>query len=288
MGSGSPKTWALDKRDKARRYVVGEVRDAIVRAAPVLCPGVPFEAVVGACLNGGRNENTTGWRTCSVTERDEARRTGRKPLGGDALRGYGALDSDDLHELGPLGAEAGHVPGLVAAEGTPWAQLAMSPGVRLALGRPGVIGGDWHGNVADQITIGLASVARHGASVAARLPASIRPNLNAWTLWTWALALAGWSAGDGGMVRHVSAYADRLAALPEAQRWAEFCRLAGSVDDPGYKHRADEYTALRTRQKLEGARLAARLTGNTCALAWLDDGAADSDAIDAALVKAST
>jgi hypothetical protein len=294
MGTSLPKSWALDKRDKAARYVTGEVRDALLLAIPVLCPGVPFEAVVGACLNGGRNENTTGWKSCSDAERAEALRLGRKPLGGDPRSGYGNVNARNLHELGPLGAEAGYTPGLVAVDGTPWATLAKSDGVKRALGREGVTGAAWHGAVRDQLVIGLASVVRHGREVISRLDARIRPTVGldglpaSWTLWAWALACAGWSAGDGGMARHVNAYADRLAAVPEAQRWALFCRLAGDVDDPGFKHRADEYTALRTRQKIEGARLAARLTGNTCALAWLDDGAADTDAIDAALVRAST
>lgn len=291
MGTSLPRAWALDKRDKAARYVTGEMRDAILLATAALCPGVPLEAVVGAALNGGRNENTTGWKSCSADERAEALRAGRKPLGGSPTEGYGAVTSRSLHELGPLGAEAGHVPELVAGEGTPWAAFARSDGVRRALGREGVIGAAWYGAVRDQVVIGVASIVRHGRDVFSRLDARVRPEVGldglpaSWTLWPWALALATWSAGNGGLAKHVNRHADALAAVDERARWAEFCRRAAAVDDPGAKHAQDEYTALRDRQKLEGARLAARLTGNTCALAWLDDGAGDSDAIDAALAR---
>lgn len=294
MGAASPSAWARDKRDKAARYVIGEVRDAILLATSAMCPGVPLEAVVGACLNGGRNENTTGWKTCSLEERAEALRTGRKPLGGSPTTGYGNVTSKNLHELGPLGAEGGYVPDLVADEGSPWAGFARSDGVKRALGREGVIGAAWYGAVRDQVVIGVASIVRHGRETFARIDARVRPEVGldglpaSWTLWPWALSLAAWSAGNGGLARHVNRHADALSAVPEAARWALFCRLAGAVNDPGAKHAQDEYTALRTRQKIEGARLAARLTGDAAALAWLDDGACDADAIDAALVRAST
>ena len=68
-----------------------------------------------------------------------------------------------------------------------------------------------------------------------------------------------------------------------------FLRLAASVDDPGRKHRQDEYTALRGAQKLEGARLAVQWTGEgDAARAWLDDGLGDDrERVYAALVGAS-
>ena len=298
MGTSTPTDWARDKRRKLQRYAEGDVARYVRAARDMLMPGVPVAAILGACANGGADENTTGWRSCSDRERAEAVTLGRKPLGGDPREGYGHVGSDDLHELGPLGAEAGHVPEAVAGEGTPWARAARSAGVRKALGRDGVLGERWYGAVADQIAIGVWSVQQHGVAVCEKLRA-VDPRLaweldgdgvpKAWTLWSWAAALGAWSAGNGGLARHVARHAEALAAVPEALRWGAFCRAAAETDDPGAKHRQDEYTALRTAQKIEGARLAApMIPDEPWALAWLDDGlGAERDAIMARLAAIS-
>ena len=99
-----------------------------------------------------------------------------------------------------------------------------------------------------------------------------------------------WSAGAGGMLRHLARYAEELAALAPAARWGAFCRSAAEVDDRGARHAQDEYSALRTSQKLQAARLAAQWTGEgPAALAWLDDGlGADRDAVMARLAAVSS
>jgi hypothetical protein len=115
-------------------------------------------------------------------------------------------------------------------------------------------------------------------------------NPRAWTLWSFALATMGWSAGDGGCARHVNDHADALAAIEEPLRWGAFCRLASVEDDAGRKHKQDEYSALRTAQKLAAAGLAAEFTGEwAMARAWLDDGlGAERGAVYARLVEVST
>ena len=274
MGTSTPKDWSRDKRDKAARYV-SALTPIIARSVAAMCPGVPVAAVVGACCNGGRNENTTAWLSCSDAERAEAVRVGKKPLGGDPLAGYGNVNGRDLHELGPLGCEAGRVPGLVAVDGTPWATFARSEGVKRALGREGVTGSAWHGAVDDQVAIGVASIVEHGRDVFKRLDARVRPALRA----------AG-SAGNGGMASHVARYVDALAAVPEAQRWATFVRCASTYAGDGGKHKRPAYTALRGEQKRAAAVLAATIANDTTALAWLR--ADVDDATTAALVRAST
>jgi len=291
MSAATPAAWAHDKRDKAARYV-SALTPIIARSVAAMCPGVPVAAVVGACCNGGRSENTTSWLSCSDAERAEAVRVGKKPLGGDPLTGYGNVNGRDLHELGPLGCEAGRVPGLVAVDGTPWATFARSEGVKRALGREGVTGAAWHGAVDDQVAIGAASIVEHGRDVFKRLDARIRPALGAdglpvaWTLWAWMIALSSWSAGNGGMASHLARYVDALAAVPEARRWATFVGCASTYAGDGSKHKRPAYTALRGEQKRAAAVLAATIANDTTALAWLR--ADVDDATTAALVRAST
>lgn len=298
MGTSTPAAWARDKARKIQRYATGDVASYARAARDVMLPGVPVAAILGACANGGTDENTTGWISGSASERERAVVTGRKPLGGDPREGYGHVGSGDLHELGPLGAEAGHEGEAVAGEDTPWGRAARSAGVRKALHRDGVIGERWYGAVADQLAIGVWSIQRHGVAVCEKLRA-VDPRLaweldgdgvpKRWTLWAWAAGIGAWSAGNSGLTRHVLAHRDELAAVPESARWGAFCRLAGEVDDRGAKHAQDEYTALRTAQKLEAARLAAPLIGDEpWALAWLDDGlGADRDAVMARLAAIS-
>lgn len=291
MGTSLPTEWARDKRRKLQRYAEGDVARYVRAARDVLMPGVPVAALLGCAANGGENECTTGWRSGSARERDEALTLGRKPLGGDPRSGYGHVGSSDLHELGPFGVEGGHEGEPVAGPGSAWAELATSPGVVKVLGRSGVVGERWYGALGDQCALGVACLARHAHGAWKRLDPRLRwaedgdgaPKV--WTLWSYACAMMSWSAGDGRAVEHLEAYAEQLAQVDEAHRWGAFSRLAGEVDNRGAKHRQDEYSALRTNQKLEAARVAVKwLPDEPWASAWLDDGlGAERDVIAARL-----
>lgn len=278
MSATEATRWAEGKREKLERYAKGEVGEWAAKARDVCLPGVPVAAILGFMANGSRNENTTGWIRGDQRERDEALVLGRKPLGGDPRRGYGHVGSDDLHELGPGGVEGGHCPTAVAADPEcPWVTLAGSAEVRKVLGRPGVTGAAWHGAVADQVVIGVANLSRHLRAVRRRLPPPLQ-----WaegkpvTGWRYALAMMTWSAG-GLAASHVTAYAGELAPLREVERWGRFLVLAGAVDDPRAKHRADEYSANRTEQKRAAGIVALEFTREgEHARRFFDDGLGDA------------
>ena len=292
MGGSDPRDWAEDKAHKIAKYTRPDILAMFRRARDIAMPGVPLAALIGSACNGNLDECTTGWISCSESERAEALAKGRKPLGGNPREKYGNVNSRDLHEVGPFGVEANKVPERVATGECPWVSLADDETTRKILDRDAVTGSEWYRAHADQIALGVVNLARHGRQINAKLKPALRwvedgdGGPKVWTAGAFALANMGWSAGSGGAAKHVNAYADELAALPEAQRWGEFCRRAGLVDDPGYKHRADEWSALRTAQKLAAGRLACATTGED--VAWFADGLdADRAAVYAALVRAS-
>lgn len=284
MGNASPKEWARGKRRKLRGYVEGEVGEWSARARDVCLPGLPLAALLGFAANGSPM-NTTGWRVGDAGERDEALAKGKRPFAGDPREGYGAIGSRDLHELAEYGVEGGY-------EGTPcatdpecaWVVGARSEDVRKILGRDGVVGAKWYGATSDGCAIGAWNLRRHLRAARTKL-ASIDPRLS-WaddekpiTLWQSLCASASWSAGSGGFTRHVRRFADELAALPEPRRVGRFLQLAAADDDPGGRHRQDEWTALRWAQKHEGAVLCASwIEGEPGAAEWLrDDGLSDAE-----------
>ncbi len=284
MGVDFPEAWAHDKRDKVRRYVA-DLSPIIARASAALTPGVPVAAHIGFAVNGSRRSNTTGWITGSEEERVEALRTGVKPLGGNPRAGYGAVGSQDLHELGPWGVEGNRCPELVATGACPWAMLAVTEGVRSVLGRSGATGAGWRDDVDAQVVIGVANLARHSRLMNAKLPAALRwDDAAPWSFWRWFLTSMAWSAGEGGTARHVGRYIAALSAAPEASRVAVFAREASTYAGDGSKHARPSYSVLRTLQKIEAARLAALSTSDTADLSWL---AADVDAATIAALVAS-
>lgn len=286
MGTDTPDAWARGKRDKAARYV-RELGPLIARASAALTPGVPVAAHCGFAVNGSRKSNTTGWLSCSADERAEALREGRKPLGGDPRAGYGAVNSNDLHELGPWGVEGNRVPELVASGSCPWASLATSDGVRAVLGRDGATGAGWYDDVDAQVVIGVANLARHSRLMNAKLPAALRwDDAAPWTLWRWFLTSMAWSAGEGGTARHVGRYIADLSAASEASRVAVFARRASTYDGEGAKHRRPSYSVLRGLQKIAAGSLAATLANDAAALAWLRVDL--DDATTAAIVRSAS
>lgn len=296
MGAAHPLEWARDKRRRLEAYAGGDLGVWAAKARDVCLPGLPLAVLLGFAANGNAM-NTTGWLRGDESERAESVRKGKRPFAGDPTKGYGAIGSRDLHELGEFGIEGGH-------EGTPcatdpecaWVVGARSEAVRKILGREGVTGERWYKATADNAAIGAWNVRRHMAAARHKLLA-IDPRLS-WegdgkpvTLWQSLCASASWSAGSGGFTKHVRRFADELAALPEGRRVGRFLQLAAAEDDPGNRHRQDEWTALRWAQKHEAAVwIAPQLEGEPWALEWLrDDGLSDGerDRVYARLVEVS-
>ena len=300
MGNASPEVWARDKRRKAKRYATDRYVPVLTRARDVAMPGTPLAVLIGVACNNGDEENTTGWIAGNDAERAEAlaKTPPRKPLGGDPAKGYGHVRSDDLHELGRFGVEGGHCPTPVATDNDcPWVVLARGETVDKILGREGVTGAAWYGAIDDQVAIGVADLALHAHEVWKRLDPRLRweedgdGGPKAWTLWPVFCGVNGWSAGNGGIERHVERYTAELAALPPSHRVGDFLRRAGLVDDPGNRHKADEWTGLRWSQKREGMIEALKHTGEgEWARRFLDDGLSDAErpAVYARLVETCT
>lgn len=297
MGTDHPTEWARDKRKRLEKYVDGDLGVWTARARDVCLPGLPLAVLLGFAANGN-SMNTTGWLRGDESERAEAVRKGKRPFAGDPHRGYGAIGSKDLHELGEFGIEGGR-------EGTPcatdpecaWVVGARSDDVAKILDRPGVTGERWYKATADNAAIGCWNLRRHMRNARVKLE-EVDPRLS-WlpsqkpvTLWMSLCASASWSAGSGGFTRHVRKHAAELAALPEGRRVGRFLQLAAAEDDPGNRHRQDEWTALRWAQKHEAAVwVAPRIEGEEWAVEWLrDDGLSDVEraAVYALLVEHSS
>lgn len=267
MGTDNPIRWAEARRAKLERYARPGFLDVVREARDVCLPGVPLCALLGFAANGSRNENTTGWKSCSADEIREAEVSGKTPLGRD-LDHYARTG---LHELGPFGVEAGRAPNRVAtARDCPWVTVAGSDAVRKVLGREAVTGDHWYDAIDDQIAVGVANLARHLRAMGRRLDPRLARDEAGKPVspLTYAGAMMTWSAGGMGAT-HMNDYADQLARVPERERWWAFCRLAAAEDDAGAKHRQDEYSALRTLQKLEAGRVAAEFTGESDGAAWI-------------------
>lgn len=295
MGAAHPVRWAEGKRDKFADLLVGPFEEWTCKALEVCLPGVPFAGPVGFVLNGDP-WNTTGWHVGDQKERDEASAKGRFPFKNKDPRDpkvYGHIGSDDLHELGWYGTEGGHCPTPCATDpGCPWVKLARSEAVVKILGREAVTGSLWYGAIPDQCAVGVANLARHWRDAREDLHPLLRwpADDKRFTLWRWAMASMHWSAG-GRACTHVNAYREQLVTLPEEKRWGAFMRLAAETDGGKSRHRDDEYSAIRTAQKIEGACLAAKELEDAGALEWLrDDGLSDGEraAVYARLVEVST
>lgn len=293
MGSADPRKWAHDKREAIARDAKPAIAEMMARARDVLLPGVPVAALIGFTANANEY-NTTGWKAGDQRERDEAVRKGRfpfKPKSPTDPEVYGHIGSDDLHELERFGVEGGHCPTPCATHPEcAWVVGARSEGVRKILNRAGVEGAAWYGAVDDAIAIGVWNLRRHLDKAREEL-AEFDPRLS-WdddekpvTLWMLFCAMSRWSAGGRGS-RHIGRFAARLAPLDGNARVGEFMRAAAEVDDPGGRHKQDEYTALRSAQKCCAGVAACKLTSEDPA--WFDDGLSEEERerVYAALVRA--
>lgn len=281
MGADRPDAWAREKRYKLDDLTTAPMLVVFARARDVCLPGVPLAAAVGFCFNGDPY-NTTGWKVGDDDERERAIKKGRRPFKKDVRGDYGGVDREgDLHEVWWFGTEAGETPKPVATDPRcPAVYLASSDEVVKILGRNASTGGAWYGDDEGNAAVGFANLRRHWQGACEDLDERISwaPDDKRATLWRWAMASMHWSAGGRGS-NHANAYVDELAPLPEEQRWGAFMRLAAEHDDAGNRHKQDEYSALRTAQKIEGAVLAcARIPAEPWALAWLRaDGLTDAE-----------
>jgi hypothetical protein len=294
MGAAHPVRWAAGKRDKLDE--LARHLELFARCRDVCLPGVPLAAPFGFCLNGDR-WNTTGWKVGDQAERDEYSAKGRFPFKNRDPRDrsvYGAVTrTGDLHEIWWFGTEAGKTPTATATDPRcPAVYLADDPEVIKAIGRAASTGARWYGDDEGNAAVGFANLRRHwhGARVDLDDRISWAADDKRATLWRWAMASMHWSAGGGGS-NHANAYVDQLAAVPESKRWGAFMRLAAETDGGKSRHRDDEYSALRTAQKIEGAVLACEhIPSEPWALEWLrEDGLSDVQraAVYARLVEVS-
>lgn len=174
-----------------------------------------------------------------------------------------------FHEIGYFGITAGpcttpYAPNTEPRPENNWLDYYQDPRVKALLGRDACMTRDcWkesNGGFSDQCAVGLVSMLAKQGQFARRVPENIKPQQLA-SQWSLACTFACWSAGVEGIVRHVRPFADRLAAIPEADRWNGFRRLVaegianGSVPVGTRKsHRTNPaYTILRTQQKIAAA-----------------------------------
>lgn len=226
---------------------------AIVRRMlPVFFPGVPPEVHLGFASNGGWHEDTAF-----------------------------AQDHAPFHEVGGYGSSGGPwnvpFPNSNTSVENEWYRTHDDDAVVRMLGRSASMGPFETGRnsinipLEDQIAIGINSIRTHADAANRSLPASIRyadPN----SLWATALGFIGWSAGAGRAAHQIAPYADRLAQVPEHQRWdAYLYHLAQDVQAGRVPYGTDQYDnpaygATRTQQKLMAGRELALNTGGN--VAW--------------------
>lgn len=262
------------QRGKVAQVPVGAT---LREMTPKVFPGAPSEAIAGFCANGGVTENTT---ECGPNAPPDAACRGQK-----------------FHEIGLFGTEAGPRNGPAPnpnpnADDNSWGKLANHPLVRQLLGgRSATMEHNrWKTQIPDQVAVGLVNIRRHGATVAANLDPSIRPNANtSSSIFFVACCFMGWSAGDGRAAKHVNRFKDILARVPEENRWGAFLRAlaeginAGRVDLRGLrKHQSVAYSALRTWQKLAAGQLLAGKTGGN--VKWFDTGLGGDEASIAEII----
>jgi hypothetical protein len=230
MSTATPDAWARDKAARAISIWNGVAGVALRDMVPLAFPGADPTAFVGFMCNAGQRENTT--------ENVPAQR---------------------FHEGGWFGTEMGSREGPAPnpdphAPDNAWGREHAHPLVVTMLGgRSATMRPDgWKDAPRDQVAVGLVNLLHHADSAFAGLDV-LKPATHG-SLWDVAVGFMGWSAGSPRTHARLAVWRDALAAVPEAQRWQEFVRLA-STGKPGPSgHGNVAYSALRTLQKLEAGR----------------------------------
>ncbi len=275
--SSLPSVWGAGKRrDGIDRF--NDFGVEFIRQSNIIFPGVPPELIMGFAMNGGKFENTTGFRTGLPDEHRPNPPAGIAcaPVLREGQREFGSASlHQQFHEIGMFGVEGGPrcgpapAPASVARSNN-WAPVAQSAEVQTLLGRPGCMSpGCWYppSGIPDQIAIGLVNTRNAGRNVMRQLPANLRATSEN-SLWFISLAFMGWSAGTGRAANHVEAFASQLAPVPENQRWGAFIRLLAERAQSGQltctphtTHACPLYSAMRTLQKNEAGLILARERG---------------------------
>lgn len=240
------EAWGQSKLSRIASWDAGEIGRIHRDFVPRWFAGVPHEAFMGFCANGGPNEDTVS-----------------------------PTNSQPFHETGLYGIENG-LRNRPAPDPDPsrpyarWAQRYNRPTVVAALGRPAtLVEGEWK-RFPDQIAVGLENTRDHGRSVMERIPANLRAQSES-SLWFVACCFGGWSAGDPGFSHHINRVSGDLN-VPETDRWGAFLRAVSKLA-PGnpHSHGNASYSALRTAQKLAAGRLLAEKNHDPN-VAWFNEG----------------
>lgn len=267
--NGKPTVYAREKLSMLQRRVRdAQIGPAIIRCTSIGFPGAPAEVMFGfTAFSTSPTENTT-----------EAVRT------------------QPFHEVGLFQIEAGMRAGPapnpdVNARYNSWGKLANSAVVRQMLnGRSATMTPNaWKRAIDDQVAVGVANLLRHRESFARNLPrlASQRIDSN-WSILT---AFTTFSRGAGQTKNVLTPYVDRLAAVPEDQRWRTFRSLVAqdiARQTPGIGSRVGKqgaaYAIVRSEQKFMSGALLAANGGNNAR--WFEPSAYRATPEDAAIEDA--
>lgn len=252
--NGLPAAYAREKLPAlAKRWAEPhELGRALRRMVPIAWPGVtPFAFLGFTGFSMSATENTTE-----------------------------AVAAQRFHEVGYFQTEAGLRDGpapnpLPLAEYNAWGRLAGSALVVDLLGRGATMAPDgWKRAIADQTAVGLANLRRHLGNARAKLAPGLHPHAEAST-WAVLLAFTAFSRGAGQLAKVLAPYADKLATVPEPDRWGAWESMVateiakgtpGIGSKPGKAGAA--YAIVRTRQKHDGGQLAAATLGAEVDRRW--------------------
>lgn len=252
--SGLPAAYAKEKLPslKKRWAEPHELGRALRSMVPTAWPGVtPFVFLGFTGFSTSATENTTE-----------------------------AVANQRFHEVGYFQTEAGLRDGPAPnpkplSEYNAWGKLAGSALVVDLLGRGATMSPDgWKRAIADQTAVGLANLRRHLGNARSKLPAAVHPQGEAST-WAVMLAFTAFSRGAGQLSKVLAPYEDKLATVPERDRWDAWESMVASdiaKGSPGIGSKPGKggaaYAIIRSRQKHDGGKLAAAQLGSDVDRAW--------------------
>jgi hypothetical protein len=255
--SGLPRNYAKGKEKRLIERWNGELGECLRRMAPIAWPGVDSLVFLGFTGFAKQSENTTE-----------------------------AVDAQTFHEIGLFQVEAG-LRNFPAPNPDPngkysaWAYLSVptkdSDGDRRKrlhaltvqmLGKlPSMKPNEWKKLVPDQAAVGLANLRRHLGNIEGKLPDDVKPK-SLGSTWAVLLGFTAFSRGSGQLWKCLQPYVDKLALVPEEQRWQAWERMVAydienkvkGIGIVPYK-RGAAYAIIRSRQKHDSGRNVAEKLG---------------------------